>query len=480
MGVITAGPTLPLNPLLVFGPAQALLSWSIFNQLNALNNDVSGLAPQLATSWEPNSDASVWTVTLRSGVTFHNGKPLTADDLIWSIPLWLKGYGYGQTLYIDLKGVRKRGPLTVEIPLIQPIADFPPLASWYANQPIVPHGTTTKDLATHPIGTGPFKFVSASGNITNLEANPDYWDHPKPYVEKLIFNQQFSDDEARLNALLAGQIDIDFQSAFLQTKQQISNPNVTVLGAPNVFSNGLIIMRVDKGPLADVRVRQAMKLIADRPALCEGASAGFANVANDLFAPTAPHYAKDLPQRTQDIEQAKSLLKAAGKDGATFTLRTSPYADGVVQAATLFAQQASAAGINIKVQTVPPGTYFTPPGGLLTDSFRQDTYDPFSALSVPYLSYFTPKSTVNETHWGSQPGGAASVKRIEQAIAATNPSTAQELWHNVQKEQYDQGGFVVWGNSYSISLVAKKIKGLIETPAGFLNSGQSLAEMWVE
>lgn len=481
MGVITAGPTLPLNPLLAIAPAEALLGWAIFDQLYGLNDAADGVSPRLAASAEPNSDASVWTVTLRSGVVFHNGKPVTADDLIWSLKLWANplSYSAGQALYMDLPRVRKRGPLTVEIPLTQPIADWPATTCWYANQPIVPEGTTMNDLATHPIGTGAFKFVSAHGNITTLAANPDYWESGKPYVDTLIFNQSFTDDTARLNALLAGQIDIDFYSAFLLTKDQLKNPDVTVLGYPNVFANGMFIMRVDKGPLADVRVRQAMKLLADRPALCESAQAGFANVGNDLIGYGAKYFAYDL-QRQQDIERAKSLLKAAGQEGATFTLATSAYADGVVQAATLFAQQASAAGITIKLQTVPPATYFTPAGGFLSGSFRQETYDPYAALVVPYLNYMTPRSNLNETYWGHQPGGAASFNLINQAIAATNPSTAKELWHEVQVQQFNEGGYLLWGNSYSLSLVAKRVKGLTETRAGFLNSGQGFANMWVE
>jgi peptide/nickel transport system substrate-binding protein len=480
LGCITSGPTLPLNPLTAFSPAEGLQAYAMFDSLYLFNDAANGVVPRLALSAEPNADASVWTLKLRSGVVFHDGKPLTADDVIWSLKMWANPLSdaAGIAQYIDAKRLRKRGPLTVEVPLIQPIADWPATTCLSYAQQIVPEGSTFKTLSAHPIGTGAFRFVSQEGNTNTLAANPDYWEPGKPYVDKLVFNQQFTDDTARLNALLAGQIDIDFQSSWLQTKQQISNPNVTVLGHPNVFANGIFIMRVDKGPLSDVRMRQAMKLIADRPALCEGASAGFANVGNDLLGYGAQYFANDL-QRHQDIEQAKSLIKAAGQTGATIVLATSPYADGVVQAATLLAQQASAAGITIKVKVVSPATYFTPPGGLGSGSFRQDTYDPVASLGSLYLDFFTARA-FNETHWGQQFGGAAGYKLINEAIAATDPSKAQQLWHAVQLQQFNQGGFLVWGNAYVLSLIAKRVKGLTESRAGFLNSGQALADMWVE
>ena len=114
-----------------------------------------------------------------------------------------------------------------------------------------------------------------------------------------------------------------------------------------------IYMAVDLDPFQDVRVRQAMRLIADRPALVEAAQAGFGVVGNDVFGYRQPDYNTDLPQRTQDIEQAKSLLKAAGKSDLRVTLYSSTVAPGMLESATAFAQQAKAAGVTVKVNNGP-------------------------------------------------------------------------------------------------------------------------------
>ena len=119
-----------------------------------------------------------------------------------------------------------------------------------------------------------------------------------------------------------------------------------------------ITMRLDRKPFTDVRVRQAMKLIADRKQLVATAFNGYATVANDLYGRGQPLYDTSLPQRQPDIEKATSLLKAAGVSGQTFTLSASDAVPGMLESATVFAQQASKAGIKVVVQKVPSDSYF--------------------------------------------------------------------------------------------------------------------------
>src|SRR5436305_6808996 len=107
-------------------------------------------------------------------------------------------------------------------------------------------------------------------------------------------------------------------------------------------------MRVDQAPFSDVRVRQAMRLIVNRPQMVEQVLSGQGRIANDMYSPFDPFYASSLPQRHQDIEQAKALLKQAGHENLSVTLTTAPVFQGIVQAAQVFAQQASQAGVNVK------------------------------------------------------------------------------------------------------------------------------------
>src|SRR5262249_7301926 len=289
-------------------------------------------------------------------------------------------------------------------------------------------------LGSHPIGTGPFKFVSFTpGQQSVFVANKNYWEHGKPYVDKVVVNSSFTDEQARQNALLSGAINISSTVPPVNAKAMAAAGGVKILRSHSPF--GVFFqMRIDKGPFADVRVRKAMKLIADRQALVDGAYEGFGIPANDLQGRLSQYFASDLPVPQQDIEQAKSLLKSAGQEGLSFVLPTSDAGAGFVAAATLFAEQAKAAGVNISVKQIDPATYFTPTAGFLSRPIGQDGGWSYASLTAVYRDWFIPTAPFNETHWGAQPGGAADIKLLSEAMAAVDPAKAGQLWAEVQRQ----------------------------------------------
>jgi peptide/nickel transport system substrate-binding protein len=479
LGAISGGPLETLNPLGALTNVDELRAFQIFDRLFLPTEDLRSVVPQLALSAEPNKDATVWTLRLRPDVTWHDGKPFTADDVLYTFNFWTNPLG-GQTSIanlIDLKRMRKRGPLVVEIPLVAADSLWPTTLTT-AGSPVVQADTNFKALGTHAIGTGPFKVKSFSpGRQSVFVANGDYWQHGKPYIDTLVINSSFTDESSRVNALLDGLVEAVPLAGYIQARQQLTNPAVKVFGSssPQTF---VLVMRVDKGPLADPRVRQAMKLLVDRPALISGALAGFGSPGNDLLATGAKYYDYGLRSR-HDPEQAKALLKAAGMEGATFTLQTTDAQAGFVQSASLFAQQASAAGITVNVDQISPTTYDTTSGGFLVSPFRSSYYFPYGSLDAAYMSFFAKTSTLNETHWGSQAGGAAWDKLLSEARAATDPARAAELWAEVQKAQFTDGGLLVWANADYVDLAAPHVKGLTESAAGYLNNG-SILNAWLE
>ena len=292
----------------------------------------------------------------------------TADDVVYTLRSWANpnSNAHGQVAnLVKFNSVRKVNQLEVEVPLSAPAGQFP---SVLVVQPTVRH--PERDYP------GPAEFAVLLGrdhsnsspllpaNRACFVRNPDYWQEGKPYVDKVIINSSFADENARRNALLSGAIDISPILPPLVAKSLQSSSEATLLRSPSVVQYWFL-MRVDEGPFADNRVRQAMKLIADRPALIDGALAGYGTVANDLLGVDTQFYASDLPQRTQDIEQAKSLLKQAGQENFTFNLPTSDALPGFNPSATLFAQQAAQAGVKVNVQIVSASTYYTPSTGFL-------------------------------------------------------------------------------------------------------------------
>src|ERR1700729_1278237 len=212
VGMITGGPSETLNPGLAIALVDTLRCHQLYDTLFNPGADIHTLVPRLAVSAEPNKDATVWTLHLRSGVQWHDGKPFGADDIVYNFKLWGDSSNYNNALFagtVDFNGVKSRGPLTVEVPLLKPVAQFPSILSF--QEPfIVQNGATNASLREHPIGTGPFMFQSFEpGKQSIFVRNPDYWEGgAKPYVDKVVIISSFSDESARLNALLSGQINV--------------------------------------------------------------------------------------------------------------------------------------------------------------------------------------------------------------------------------------------------------------------------------
>ena len=180
-------------------------------------------SPGLALEWNPNSDATVYEVKLRDGVTFHNGKSFGADDVIYSIQQMSKPANFGSYPFvsgIDVANMKAINKHLVRIPLKAPDGDLAANFTYY-NTWMVPAGMTD---FKHPIGTGPFAFESFTpGQQSVFKKNPNYWQTGKPYVDSLMITS-ITDPTARLNALLAGTIDGLAQLPFQEAKAHQGRP----------------------------------------------------------------------------------------------------------------------------------------------------------------------------------------------------------------------------------------------------------------
>jgi len=479
VGMITAGDAETLNPGVSIALVDTLRCEQLYNLLFEPGPDIKTLVPRLALSAEPNKDATAWTFQLRSGVEWHDGKPFTADDVVYNFQLWGQSSNYNNALFagtVDFKGVRKRGPLAVEVPLLKPVAQFPSILS-FSEPFIVQAGATKASFRTNPIGTGPFKFESFNpGKQSVFVRNPNYWENGKPYVDRVVINSSFSDETARLNALLGGQLNVLSWVPPTVASTHKSNSQLKLLHShsPDPY---VILMRVDKGPFTDPRVRQALKLLADRPTLVETALAGWGVPANDLVG-AGCQYHLDLPAPKQDVEKAKSLLKAAGQSDLAFSLPTSNAVPGFVEAATVYAQQCSKGGVKVAVKNVSPATYYTPAAGFLTRPISMDNGTTYQSLTALYQTWYAAGAPYNETFWGHQPGGAAAQKLISEAIGELDTTRAADLWHQVQMQQYTDGGTIAYANADYIDAVAPNVHGLSTTPARNLNGGR-LLDGWI-
>jgi len=472
VGMLTLGSAENLFPGTAVPNPDVARDFALYNLLFYPNEgeNLYPLVPGLAMSAEPNADATVWTLKLRDGVVWHDGKPFTAEDVaynvtqLWSDPTQNYAASFLAGL-VDFKGVKAVDKLTVQIPLVTPSAQFPTIFAWF-NFGVLQEGATAASTAKNPIGTGPFKYKSFTpGQKSVFVKNENYWEEGKPYVDTLVVDSSFTDNNAMLNALLSGQLNLLVGPALQQVSQQMSSQQVQILQSASASNTYAFGMRVDTGPFADNKVRQGFKAMTDRQALVNGALAGFGSVGNDLQGPNTQFFASDLTS-VYDVDKATSLFQEAGVAGDTFVLPVANVLPGMVESATIWAEQAKAAGITIQLKTLQPGDYWTSAGGAYTRPFSIQVAQAVPSLTGQYRSLIQYGAPYWDTHWGAQqPGGKEATQLILDAEAELDETKANDLWRQVQQQQFDEGGYVVWGWLPYIDFAAKDIRGLTASSA---------------
>ena len=433
--------------------------WNLYEPLAVRPPSFGSLEMMVAESIEAeHGKADSWVVKIRPGIEFHNGKTVTAEDVIFSLQRILDAktpkVGAASIGYVDIKNVKKLSKSSLRIPLKFPNATFLDDIGQYFNA-IVPIGYDP----AKPVGTGAFMFESfTAGQQSVFKKFPNYWQTGKPYVDGLTI-LDFADDTARVNALLGGQVEAVDNLPTGQITQVQGNSSLKALishtGQWQPFT-----MRVDQAPFNDPRVRQAMRLIVNRPQMVAQVLSGQGRVANDLYAPFDPAFDSSLPQRHQDLAQAKSLLKAAGHAGMTVQLVTAPVFQGVVQAAEVFAQQAAGAGVTVQLRKLDSSTFYG--SQYLKYPFSQDFWATREYL--PQVAQGSlPKSPFNETHWADP----TFDKLIDQARGTLDATKRTQLLQEAQKIEYETGGYIIPYFSNQIDAYSTKLGGFVEAKSGF-------------
>ncbi|NYE01324.1 peptide/nickel transport system substrate-binding protein [Kineosphaera limosa] len=424
--------------------------FQLYEPLLRWNNEYV-VEPSLAESVEHSDDALTWTVRLRQGVEFHNGKTVTAQDVLHTLavvtdPEKTSPGGTQLAEVLDLGNSAIVDPRTIRLQLKTPYAILDQLLAEYTVG-VIP---TDFDLA-HPVGTGPFRVQRfVPGQLSHFERFDNYWEQPAYVDELFIYN--FADDAAKVNALLAGQVQsIDNLPTYLAEGigQQGATALIAESGAWTPFT-----MRVDVAPFNDVRVRQAMRLIVDRQQMIDQALNGYGTLGNDLYAPFDPGYAHDLPQRTRDVDQARSLLRAAGHENLQVELTTSSgIGGGAVESANLFVEQARGAGVQVRLSRVDPNTFYG--DQYLSWVFAQDFWNTRNYLPQTANSSL-PTAPYNETHFDDPEFNDL----IRRAGAETDETRRNELQRQAQQIEFDRGGFIIWGFRNQVDAYSNLTTGL--------------------
>lgn len=461
IGMIGYGSAETMNVPVLATNTDFVRSAQIFEQLFSYRGKIFAAVPQLASGIEVNRDATVHTVALRDDVTWHDGKPFTADDVVWTLRLWEKDNPTlaGFAPLLDFSKISKVDDHTVRITTTRGIADLPGImASSFASS-IVQDGVTYN--SPRPVGTGPFVFESfAPGRQSTFKANEHYWGG-RPNLDQLVVDSSFQSETTRFNALSAGSIDVMPSLPFALVSQAQGDSGVTTSRADSGQYTGPA-MRVDRPPFNDPRVATAMKLLVDRDALLTSVYSNIGQVSNDVGMRGVQYYAGDLT-RSRDLDQAKSLLKAAGQANLSVPLYTSALIPGVNEIATLYAQQAKEAGVSVDVRQLSATDYYSTTGSdpYLSRAFGMSNWLPMN-LAPYYLLGLNASAPFPESHFGDPESDAL----LYDALGETDSAKAAAKWHAVQEIQFNRGGYIIPVTTPFIDAFRGSVGGVETTSTG--------------
>ncbi|MFG3261862.1 ABC transporter substrate-binding protein [Streptomyces bobili] len=443
-----------LDPHLANLFADAARAKALYDKLADFGADLSA-QPRLAASWEPDKTLARWKVTLRQA-TFHDGRPVTAKDVLYSyrrIADPKQAYRAKASLEpIDLDASRATGERGIEFVLKRPTAEFPNVLAAFGAY-VVPENAT--DFDKKPVGSGPFRFVSfAPGRSAVFRRNDAYWDGA-PHLDELEL-VVVNEESARVNALLGGQIEYAHELAPTTARAHEGKGQIEIVRLRGSAMQAFC-MKTDRAPFDDKRVREAFFLIADRQELVDGALSGAGVVGNDLFGKGYEYYADGLPQRAQDLDKARALLKQAGAEKLKVTLDTSAVAAGFTEAAGIFRDQAAKAGVTVDVKVGSKDSYWK-------DILDSGTLCCYRSGAMPIEAHISQRlltdSTTNATKWKHKDFDAL----YQQAQATRDKAGRAAVYERMQRRLYAEGGFLIWGFADWIIGTARAVKG-VETKA---------------
>ncbi|QXJ22589.1 ABC transporter substrate-binding protein [Actinomadura graeca] len=408
------------------------------------------LARQLAESIEHNAEGDQWTIRVKQGVEFHNGKTLTAEDVIHSFERMLdhKTHATGAGQIGMIASMRAMDERTVRFALARPTAWFDQAIGDGQAFGIVPVGYDPKK----PVGTGPFKCTGFTAGVNaTFERHPNY--HGDAAFLDGVTATLLGSDSARYNALVSGQMDAVIGLTAAQIAQAKGRSDLVVFNSEAGFFYP-ITMRVDSGALADVRLRQALRLCLDRKRVVLSAYGGYAQAGNDLYGRYDPDLATDLV-RANDLAKARALVREAGKQGATLTLNTADLGPGLIATCQVLAENAARIGLNVKVNVLDSATLFGP--NYLQWDFAVDTY-PASAILTTSSLNDGPRASINESHF-KDPEYAAL---WEKASAEFDAAKRKEHLHEMQRILFERGGWIIPVFPNTLGAYNKKVAGFPE------------------
>jgi peptide/nickel transport system substrate-binding protein len=343
----------PEPPMLMLGLNQngptGMVAGNIYESLLRYNQKLEP-QPSLAKSWEVSDDKLVYIFHLQEGVKWHDGKPFSADDVVFSLDKFLPQTLPRWRLVFNnhVEAIEKIDDLTVRIKLKHP---FTPM--------LLTHLYDGTDYRTNPsnntpIGTGPFRFSEwKKGSYIHLTKNEDYWIKGKPAISDLYYEiipdaaaRAAAYETGKVEVLSAGSVDV-YDTARLT---KLPNSCMTTKGAEMFALHGFVTINVRNGILSNRIFRQGLAAAIDRDYVRDVVWNGLGKVPTGPISSKTKYYSSDVPKIVYDPNKAKELIKQAGYKGETFRMLVLPYGEVWNRLAEAIKQNLTDVGVNVEIE----------------------------------------------------------------------------------------------------------------------------------
>lgn len=441
----------------------------VYNGLTELDAHL-GAKMALATSFDT-KDAKVWVVKLRQGVQFHDGKPLTPADVIYSLTRHKDPAvaSKAKTLADQISEAKATGPNELTITLAGPNADLPAILA-DAHFLIIKDGT--KDFST-AIGTGPFKVKEFRPGVrTVVVKNERYWKPGLPHLDEIEL-VGIGDESARVNALLSGDVQLINSVSPRSTTRIKSTPGFAVLETKTGQYTDLVI-RDEGGITGNADFRRGLMYLQNREQMRRTVFQGFGAIGNDQpIDPTNRYYFAGLPQRPFDPDKAKFYFQKAKVGSTPLQLFASPAADGSVDMAMLLQQAAPLAGLTLQVTRVPSDGYWS--NHWMKHPLGYGSVNARPTADMLFTQFFKSDAAWNEANWKN----AQFDQMLLAARGEPDDAKRKKIYGDMQVLVHENGGVGIPMFLSSIDAHAAKLQGLGSIPLAGLMGFAFAEHVWL-
>ncbi len=465
----THGPSDTLDPIHFTSAIDYTRGRCIYNNLVQHNEDLS-MRPELAEEFSANDDGTEWTFKIRKGVAFHDGSPLTADDVIWSMNrhIGADSKSVAKTLVASVTEWKKVDSHTVKAILDSSYDDLPSILGTFHFK-ILKQDTTDFQK---PVGTGPFRLQEFKPGVRSVHVrNDNYWREGANLDEIQIF--AITDSVARVNAMLSGNIQL-MQALDPKAISQVERTaGVEVMSVPSGAYFGICCMQTTS-PGNNRDFVLAMKYLQRRKRIVKSILKGQGTLGNDqpINVAYGANFCSELPIRPFDPDKAKFHLDKSGITSAEIHL--ADVAPGLADTVLRLQREASKIGLNLSIKKVPNDGYW---GAVwMKTPINVTTWNMRPTANAMLSIAFAPDAPWNDTLWKNERMG----ELLAETRKTLEPSVRHEIYCEMQTVVHNECGMIIPVHRNFVDAKSEKLVGIPTVPLGTCGASEWPEYAWLE